>query len=39
MNHRKAPVAKTDKWAEQAIEPFDQRPLDVKALLNVQVIC
>lgn len=39
VNHRKAPVAKTDKRLQQAIQPFDQRPSEVKALLNTQVIC
>lgn len=27
----------TKQWAEQAIEPFDQNPLEAKALLNVKV--
>lgn len=34
-----APLTKTEKWAEQAIEPFDQNPLEVKALLNAKVAC
>lgn len=38
-NRRKSPAAETDKWAERAIEPFDQGPSEVKALLNAQVIC
>lgn len=27
----------TKQWAKQAIEPFDQNPLEVKALLDVKV--
>lgn len=34
-----ARLCKTDKWAEQAIEPFDQEPLEVRALLNLKVAC
>lgn len=25
LDHRQAPVAKADKWAQQAIEPFDSK--------------
>lgn len=34
-----APLSKNDKWAEQASEPFDQKPLEVRALLNLKVGC
>lgn len=34
-----APLSKTDKWAEQAAEPFDQKLLEVRALLNLKVAC
>lgn len=30
---------KTDKWAKRAIEPFDQKLLEVRALLNLKVAC
>lgn len=44
MNHvrkkaKKAPLSKTNKWAEEAIELFDQKPLEVRAPLNLKVTC
>lgn len=30
---------RSHEWARQAIEPFDQKPLEVKALLNVKAVC
>ena len=34
-----AVLIKTDNRAEQAIEAFDQRPSEIRALLNLKVAC